>query len=92
MKPLVIAVLLALLGAAMPASAGSHMPIEGIGSTCLETILRNCRVLTAGYVNADGGDRDGEPMLAWQTQTGFTPKTASWAGSCCFSMLPANGP
>lgn len=48
MKPLVIAVLLALLGAAMPASAGSHMPIEGIGSTCLETILRNCRVLKIG--------------------------------------------
>ena len=69
MKPLVIAVLLALLGAAMPASAGSHMPIEGIGSTCLETILRNCRVLTAGYVNADGGDRDGEPMLAWPRPT-----------------------
>ncbi|WP_421926716.1 hypothetical protein [Neoaquamicrobium sediminum] len=79
-----IAVLLALLGTAMPASAGSHMPIEGIGSTCLETILRNCRVLTAGYVNADGGDRDGEPMLAWQTQTGFTPEDGVMGGFVLF--------
>lgn len=84
MKPLLVASLLAALGGACPALADPHRPIEGIGSTCLETVLHNCKVLTVGYLNADQGDRDGEPMLAWQTQTGFTPEDGVMGGFVLF--------
>lgn len=84
MKPLIIAALLALPGSTLAESAEPHMPIEGIGSACLETVLHNCKVLTAGYINADEGDRDGAPMLAWQTQTGFTPEDGVMGGFVLF--------
>jgi hypothetical protein len=84
MRPLVTAALITCLGSAIPVSAEPRMLIEGIGSTCLETILRNCRVLTAGYINADENNRNGEPMLAWQTQAGFTPEDGSIGGFVLF--------
>lgn len=52
--------------------ASQPVALDGIGSACLETPLRGCRVLTAGFLNADGGSDDGEPFIAWQTQMGFT--------------------
>jgi hypothetical protein len=80
MKLPIVVSMLAALGWASNVYADPYAPIETIGSTCLETVLRNCKVLTAGYINVDQGDHDGEPMLAWQTQTGFTPEGGVMGG------------
>lgn len=87
MKPLIIAALLAVPGSTLAEAAEPHMPIEGIGSACLQTVLHNCKVLTAGYINADEGDRDGAPMLAWQTYTGFTPEDGVIGGFVLFHYV-----
>lgn len=60
-------------GLATPVQANEPFLLDRIDTECLETILSDCKVLTAGFVNMDWGDREGAPMLAWQTQTGFTP-------------------
>ncbi|MBU1305059.1 MAG: LppP/LprE family lipoprotein [Alphaproteobacteria bacterium] len=72
MKLLVTAATFVALISPCPVVAQPREPIKEIGTKCLETILRDCKVLTAGYINSDQGYHDGEPMLAWQTQSGVT--------------------
>lgn len=67
---------LAVLGMAvllfLPASV-SAVELDDIGTTCLESPLDGCKVITAGYFNTAGHtDDDGRPFVAWQTQTGST--------------------
>lgn len=70
--------ILALLGMAMPLlpadlRAADTVDLTSIGTTCIDTSLNDCKVITSGYLNvSDFGDNDGQPYLAWQTQRGFT--------------------
>ena len=70
----------AVLGLSVPALAEKPVDVRKINTVCLETILRNCKVLTAGFINRDDGGDTGAPMLAWQTQTGFTPEDGVLGG------------
>ena len=70
----------AVLGLGVPALAEKPVDVRKIDKVCLETILRNCKVLTAGFINRDGGVDTGKPMLAWQTQTGFTLEDGGLGG------------
>ena len=63
----------AFLGFSLTAHAENAVDVGRINTVCVETILKSCKVLTAGFINKDGGANEGAPMLAWQTQTGFTP-------------------
>lgn len=85
--PAFTACLAALALSAAPQGAWASPPValDGIGSACLETPLRGCRVLTAGFLNADSGPDDGEPFIAWQTQTGFTYEDGVTGGFVLFA-------
>lgn len=64
-----------LLALAAPAWAAGDTPVTttDIGTACLQSSLDDCRVITAGFLNRrDFSDNDGDPFLAWQTQTGST--------------------
>lgn len=52
--------------------------------TCLETQLKNCKVLTSGRLNSGWGDAEGEPLFAWQTQSGFTDADGVLGGFVLF--------
>ncbi len=57
----------------LPADAFAEpVNIDELDKTCILTQLKNCKVLTSGYLNSDAGDTDGEPLFAWQTQSGYT--------------------
>lgn len=71
---------LACLALASPIHASEPIGIDRIDTVCLETVLRGCKVLTAGFLNVDWGDDEGAPMLAWQTQSGFTPEDGVLGG------------
>lgn len=88
MKPIPFAAFVAVLaiGSSPPGVRASEpVVLDGIGSACLETRLGDCRVLTAGFINADDGDNDGAPRLAWQTQAGFTPEDGVLGGFVLFA-------
>ena len=80
-----LAAVLTLSVAPHGAWASQPVALEEIGSACLETPLRGCRVLTAGFLNADGGPDDGEPFIAWQTQMGFTYEDGVRGGFVLFA-------
>lgn len=61
-------------------SATEPVVLADFDTTCVETILKDCRVLSAGYLNRDTGDTIGTPFLAWQTQSGFTDEDGSLGG------------
>lgn len=84
MKLAAFAALVALSAAPHGAWASGPVALDGIGSACLETPLRGCRVLTAGFLNADGGPDDGESFIAWQTQMGFTYEDGVTGGFVLF--------
>ena len=65
---------------AAPARADEQIRLGHIDTICLETVLRDCKVLTAGFLNVDWGDEEGTPLLAWQTQSGFTPEDGVLGG------------
>lgn len=46
------------------AAAFDAASLAEIGSVCLETGLRGCRVMAAGFINLDNGPNDGEPFIA----------------------------
>ncbi|KRA46194.1 hypothetical protein [Devosia sp. Root635] len=72
----------------VPKSAKAQEPVtlQSLDFDCLQTILRNCEVLTAGYVNVDSGEYEGAPMLAWQTQSGFTHDDGVLGGFVLFQF------
>lgn len=80
MKASLPAAIFVLLGVTIPTWAAEPISLDRIATVCLETVLRNCKVLTAGYLNVDWGDDEGAPMLAWQTQAGFTPEDGVLGG------------
>lgn len=80
MKTRLLAPAMAFLGLASPIHAGGPINLDRINTVCLETVLRDCKVLTAGFLNVDWGHEDGAPMLAWQTQSGFTPEDGVLGG------------
>jgi len=67
-----------------PGAAQQRETLQGLDFDCLQTMLRNCRVLTAGYINGAAGEDEGAPMLAWQTQSGFTHETGVASGFVLF--------
>ena len=65
----------ALFALAAPVWAAGDTPVstKEIGTACMLSDLEACKVITAGFLNRhDYGDNDGEPFLAWQTQSGST--------------------
>lgn len=85
MKPTAFAALVALSAGLHGAWASQPVVLDGIALSCLETPLRGCRVLTAGFLNADGGPDDGAPFIAWQTQMGFTYEDGVTGGFVLFA-------
>jgi hypothetical protein len=77
-----IAIAIVLTPAALSAQEAD---LSAIASECLETRLSGCRVLSGGFINEDDGDRDGQLLLAWQTQTGFTPEDGVSGGFVLFA-------
>ena len=49
MKTRLPAAVAAFLGLATPICAAEPISLDLIDTTCLETVLRNCKVLTAGF-------------------------------------------
>lgn len=65
----------------LPADAFAQtVDIDALDTTCIATDLKNCVVMNSGRINKDGGDDTGAPMLAWQTQTGFTDTDGTLGG------------
>jgi hypothetical protein len=56
------------------------LEIGELDTTCIATNLQDCHVLTAGRLNIDWGDDEGEPLFAWQTQSGFTAENGISGG------------
>lgn len=50
----------------------ADVDISVLDTDCIATDLKTCTILSSGRLNKDWGDDTGAPMLAWQTQTGFT--------------------
>lgn len=80
MKTCLPSALLALFALCSPTHAAEPVALDRIDMVCLETVLQNCKVLIAGFLNVDWGDDEGKPMLAWQTQSGFTPEDGVLGG------------
>ncbi len=87
MKLFGFAALLAAFSNACPVVAQPDNPIDNIATECLSTTLRDCKVLTAGYINADQGGHEGESLLAWQTQTGVTFEDGVMGGFVIFEYI-----
>ncbi|ODT82756.1 MAG: hypothetical protein ABS76_06785 [Pelagibacterium sp. SCN 64-44] len=60
--------------------------IEQLDHECVTRMLKNCKVLTSGRINFDYGEHEGEPMLVWQTQSGFTDEDGSIGGFVVYSV------
>lgn len=73
-----------------PARAEAPFSLDQIDTICLETVLRDCKVLTAGFLNVDWGNDEGAPMLAWQTQSGFTPEDGVLGGFVLLQHVDGN--
>ena len=80
MKTRLPAAVAAFLGLAARICAEEPISLDRIDTICLETILSDCKVLTAGFLNVDWGEHQGAPLLAWQTQAGFTPEDGVLGG------------
>ncbi|UYO01188.1 MAG: hypothetical protein KIT02_08315 [Devosia sp.] len=70
--PLVVAVGVVTLLFLPADSFAEPLDISTLDSACIATELKNCVVITSGRLNQPWGDAEGAPMLAWQTQSGFT--------------------
>jgi len=75
--------LLAALVIGRAGSVSAQDAFDIFGAQCLETELHDCRVLSAGVINSDEGAA--EPLLAWQTQAGFTPEAGVLGGFVLFT-------
>lgn len=81
-----VAAMLALSAAPHGAWASSpSISLDDIGTTCLETPLLGCYVVSAGFLNGDGGPDEGAPFVAWQTQMGFTHEDGVRGGFVLFA-------
>lgn len=92
MKPRAILTILAVAGMAvllfLPADLHAAEPValDNIGTTCLQSQLDDCKVLTGGFLNvSDYGDNNGAPYLAWQTQFGSTDDDGVIGGFVLFT-------
>ncbi|MBN9317088.1 MAG: hypothetical protein J0I99_15200 [Devosia sp.] len=90
MKTRLPSALLALFALASPIHASEPVSLDRIDMVCLETVLQNCKVLTAGFLNVDWGDDEGTPLLAWQTQSGFTPEDGVLGGFVLLHHVEGN--
>ncbi|ODT66913.1 MAG: hypothetical protein ABS75_25370 [Pelagibacterium sp. SCN 63-23] len=82
--PLLVAVGVATL-LFLPADAFAQtLELDALDKTCQATELKNCKVLGSGRYNIDWGDEEGAPMLAWQTQSGFTEEDGVLGGFALF--------
>lgn len=87
MKTHLNAAFLAFFGLISPIYADEPISLDRIETVCLETVLQDCQVLTAGFLNVGWGDDEGSPMLAWQTQSGFTPEDGVLGGFALFQHV-----
>jgi hypothetical protein len=78
------------LGLVTPTWAEEPISLDGIDTVCLKSVLQDCKVLTAGFLNVDWGDDEGAPMLAWQTQSGFTPEDGVLGGFVLLQRVDGN--
>ena len=90
MKTRLPAAVVVFLALAAPICAEEPISLDRIETVCLETILQNCKVLTAGFLNVDWGDDEGAPLLAWQTQAGFTPEDGVLGGFVLLHHVDGN--
>ncbi|MBJ3787048.1 hypothetical protein [Devosia sediminis] len=90
MKTRLPSALLALFALSSPTHAAEPIARDRIITVCVETVLQNCKVLTAGFLNVDWGDDEGKPMLAWQTQSGFTPEDGVLGGFVLLQHVDGN--
>jgi hypothetical protein len=85
MKPRFVLSALIIAAAAtillLPENAfAQKLDIAELDTTCIATELQDCHVLTSGRLNVDWGENEGEPLFAWQTQSGFTAENGISGG------------